>query len=72
MSFRALLIKVTQGQQKKLPNDRESKGVVSKYLAMLSLPEQTRDIIAAHPAIFSVNISYELALYRKVTDDSRN
>ncbi|AJY62437.1 ParB/RepB/Spo0J family partition protein [Burkholderia glumae] len=72
MSFRALL---DQGHARTAEEIAgmigESKGVVSKYLAMLSLPEQTRDIIAAHPAIFSVNISYELALYRKVTDDSR-
>ncbi|MDC6127084.1 ParB/RepB/Spo0J family partition protein [Burkholderia gladioli] len=72
MSFRALL---DQGHAKTADELAsligENKAVVSKHLAMLSLPEQTREIIAANPGVFSVNMSYELTLYRKVTDDPR-
>ncbi|WP_186100610.1 ParB/RepB/Spo0J family partition protein [Burkholderia gladioli] len=50
----------------------ESKGVVNKHLALLDLPEPALDLMAANPALFGINMAYEITLYRKaVQNDDR-
>ncbi|WP_186117799.1 ParB/RepB/Spo0J family partition protein [Burkholderia gladioli] len=50
----------------------ESKGVVNKHLALLDLPEPALDMMAANPALFGINMAYEITLYRKaVQNDDR-
>ncbi|MCA8464019.1 ParB/RepB/Spo0J family partition protein [Burkholderia multivorans] len=49
----------------------ESKSSVNKHLALLDLPEAVIDIMAANPALFGINMAYELTLYRKVVGEAK-
>ncbi|MEQ0776600.1 ParB/RepB/Spo0J family partition protein [Paraburkholderia tropica] len=49
----------------------EGKSKVSKILAALELPNAVHEIIAANPELFGINITYELSLYLKGTDEEQ-
>ncbi|QGZ66958.1 ParB/RepB/Spo0J family partition protein [Paraburkholderia acidisoli] len=49
----------------------EGKTKVSKTLAVLDLPPVLHEFISIYPEQFGINISYELALYYKATDEAR-
>jgi ParB family transcriptional regulator, chromosome partitioning protein len=49
----------------------EGKTKVSKVLALLQLPAEVQEMVSSHPAVFGLNIAYELSLYQKATDERR-
>ncbi|MEX3639633.1 ParB/RepB/Spo0J family partition protein [Paraburkholderia sp. BR14320] len=49
----------------------EGKSKVSKTLTILELPTSAQDFISLYPEQFGINISYELALYFKATDETK-
>ncbi|MGF6649550.1 ParB family chromosome partitioning protein [Paraburkholderia youngii] len=49
----------------------EGKSKVSKTLAILELPASAQDFLSLYPEQFGINISYELALYFKATDEAK-